>query len=87
MFLAKLRDRFNWFKKKGDTELTIKPGKCGWCNKGENGFKLIGNNSGEWTSYLIIKDEKEADIIDLIECTSFVEEGKRNPIDDFQGFK
>jgi len=83
LFLAKLRDKFQWFKEKGDTELTIKQGKCGWCNKGENGFRMVGNNSGKWTSYLIIKDKEHGEIIDLIECNTFIEEGKRNLLDDF----
>lgn len=83
LFLAKLRDKFNWFKRKGDTELIIKPGKCLFCNKGQSGFKLVGNNSGEWSSYLIVKDEKQTEILDLIDCTSFLEAGMRNPMDDF----
>ena len=83
VFLAKLRDKFNWFKEKGDTELTIKPGRCGgWCNEGEKGFSLTGNNSGKSTSYLIIKDEKQAEIIDLIQCSTFIDADKRNLFDD-----
>jgi len=83
LFLAKLKEKFDWFKEKGDTELTIKTGKCGWCNKGENGFRMTGNISGKSTSYLIIKDEKQVEIIDLFVCNTFIEEGQRNLLDDF----
>jgi len=58
---------FNKFKELGDTCLEPNIGICNGCNKGCQGYNLIGNTSKNYMNILI--DSAENKVIGIIECT------------------
>ena len=58
---------FEEFKKLGDTYLEATLGVCGRCNKGCEGYYLIGNKSRNYMNLLF--DNELEKVVDIIECT------------------
>lgn len=60
----------NNFKSFGDTHLVNNQGTCNRCNKGCYGFQLVGNNSKNFLSLLV--DKNEDSIVGIIECADLL---------------
>lgn len=73
IFLEKLEEKFNAFKKEGDTAFLLYKGKCAGesCeNCGKGGYRFVGNNSKNYLTFLFV-EEGEDDIKDIFDCGTF----------------
>ncbi len=69
VFISKLQDTFDEFKKLGDTKFITHEGKCNSCNKGCKGFSFIGDVTNNYMD--IIVEASDGKIKDLYECADF----------------
>ena len=68
--LRDLKITMDNFKSFGDTHLVNNQGTCERCNKGCYGFQLVGNNSKNYLSLLV--DKNEENVVGIIECSKLV---------------
>lgn len=76
IFIEKVRELFDSvrFLKNNNHPLYALPGKCGTCNKGQDGFSFVNDEEISVMEFLFeIKDGK---IIDICPCSNFIVPGK-----------
>ncbi|MEI6816966.1 MAG: hypothetical protein WCL14_10180 [Bacteroidota bacterium] len=72
VFLKKVGDVFERFRKGGDSELEIHKGKCGLksCNMGSKGYCFMGNHSKQYINLIFFGGE--TDVTDIFQCSEFI---------------
>ncbi len=71
IFLQKLDQVFNLFKKENDTQLAVHRGSCHseFCIKNGTGYSFVGNHTNNYISFVF--EENAADFTDIHFCTEF----------------
>ena len=71
VFLKKLNEVFDKFKKEGDTELLIHEGECNskHCNLGKKGYCFVGNNSRQYICFFFEGDG--TNVTNICRCCEF----------------
>lgn len=71
LFIRKLGNAFEAFRKAGDKYLSHSYGRCSelGCNAGCEGFSFVGNKSGHHMDLII--EVKEGEVLDIYECLKF----------------
>ena len=71
-FMSLVHNKFEDFKKNGDTILLVNLGNCNGClsgSKNDSGFSFVGNVSGKKWSLMFLIEDRE--LVDIFECHNF----------------